>query len=387
MGLTLCPTANPLPRWSRVWSPACASGWTACAGWSPSCSSAPQLPALPAPVRRRGLRLPVFQCCAALGVVPMPAVPAGHGELTELVSDHRLGDEHRDVLASVVDGDGVADHVGEDVAATRPGLDDLLLARLVQDLHLLEQVLVAERAFLEGTTHALLLAPPHDHAVGGLVVAGAMAQRRLAPWRLRIATCTASALPPAVGVVEGVHGHAAHRGAEAAPAHLARLAPVLVLVVDVADLADGRAAAHVDAAHLAAGHAQRRVLAFAGQQLGAGAGAAHQLATLAQGQLDVVDGRAKRDLLQRHRVARTDLGVGAGHDRVADAQPERGEDVALLAVAVVDQGDARRAVGVVLDGGDLAGHVELVALEVDDPVQLLVAAAAMADGHPAVDVA
>src|SRR5262249_27124478 len=35
----------------------------------------------------------------------------------------------------------------------------------------------------------------------------------------------------------------------------------------------------------------------------------------------------------------------------------------------------------------LAGHVELVALEVDDPVQLLVAAAAMAHGHPAVDVA
>src|SRR5258707_10403568 len=32
---------------------------------------------------------------------------AGRAELAQLVADHRLGDEHRDVLAAVVDGDGV----------------------------------------------------------------------------------------------------------------------------------------------------------------------------------------------------------------------------------------------------------------------------------------
>ena len=35
-------------------------------------------------------------------------------ELAELVADHRLGDEHGHVLAAVVDGDRVADHLGED---------------------------------------------------------------------------------------------------------------------------------------------------------------------------------------------------------------------------------------------------------------------------------
>ena len=51
------------------------------------------------------------------------------------------------------------------------------------------------------------------------------------------------------------------------------------------------------------------------------------------------------------------------------------EDVALLAVRVVQQGDAGRAVRVVLDRRDLGRHAVLVALEVDHAVAALVAAA------------
>src|ERR1017187_7355597 len=83
------------------------------------------------------------------------AVPAGGRELAELVPDHGLGDEHRIVLAPVMDGDGVADHLRKDVAAPRPGLDDPLLPALIQLLNLGEQVIVAERPFLEGTAHGL----------------------------------------------------------------------------------------------------------------------------------------------------------------------------------------------------------------------------------------
>ena len=49
-------------------------------------------------------------------------------------------------------------------------------------------------------------------------------------------------------------------------------------------------------------------------------------------------------------------------------RPVGHEHVALLAVAVVEQADARRAVGVVLDRREARGHAELVALEVDAPV-------------------
>ena len=63
------------------------------------------------------------------------------------------------------------------------------------------------------------------------------------------------------------------------------------------------------------------------------------------------------------------------------------KDVALLAVDVVQQGDAGAAVRVVLDGRDLRGDAVLVALEVDDAVTALVAATLVAGGDAAVVVA
>src|SRR5690606_40412108 len=47
---------------------------------------------------------------------------AGQGELAELVANHVLVDQHRDVVATVVDGDGVADHLWQALSTPRPGL-------------------------------------------------------------------------------------------------------------------------------------------------------------------------------------------------------------------------------------------------------------------------
>ena len=90
---------------------------------------------------------------------------------------------------------------------------------------------------------------------------------------------------------------------------------------------------------------------------------------------------------QRQGVADARLGPLAGDDGVTDAEALGHEDVALLAVGVVEQADARRAVGVVLDGGEAGRHVELVAPEVDAPVVPLGAAAAMAHRQAALPVA
>jgi hypothetical protein len=105
-----------------------------------------------------------------------------------------------------------------------------------------------------------------------------------------------------------------------------------------------------------------------------------ELAAPARLELDVVDDRADRDAAQRQGVAGRDVGVLAGRDRHADAQPRGREDVGLLAVDVVQQRDVCRAVGVVLDRGDLRRHAVLAALEVDLAVQALGAAAAVARG-------
>jgi hypothetical protein len=72
------------------------------------------------------------------------------------VADHCLGDIHRDVLAPVVDGHGVANHFGDDRRTTRPGLDDLLLVRFVECVDLLEKMVVDKRTLFEAARHFVL---------------------------------------------------------------------------------------------------------------------------------------------------------------------------------------------------------------------------------------
>src|SRR3954462_4709606 len=188
-------------------------------------------------------------------------------------------------------------------------------------------------------------------------------------------------------MVDRVHGDAAVVGLPAQPAVAARLADRHVLVLQVAHLADGGVALDVHPPHLARGELDLRPAAVAGHQLRAAAGRADHLAPLADLELDVVDHRAQRDLAQGERVADVDLGALARHHLGAHLQAVRPEDVALLAVRVVQQGDARRAVRVVFDRRDLGRHAVLVALEVDDTVALLVAAAAPPRGELAAVVA
>src|SRR4051794_17351120 len=185
-------------------------------------------------------------------------------------------------------------------------------------------------------------------------------------------------------MVDGVHGHATALGTDALPAIAAGLADGDQLGLGVADLADGGPAVDGHPAHLGAGQAQGGEVALLGHQLDAGAGAAPHFAAGARLDLDVVHRGADGDVAQGQRVARADVGLLAALQRVADAHLGRGDDVALLTVEVVEQGDAGVAVGVVLDGGDLGRHAVLVPLEVDDAVLALVAATAVTGGLAAV---
>ena len=94
-----------------------------------------------------------------------------------------------------------------------------------------------------------------------------------------------------------------------------------------------------------------------------------------------------RDVAQRQVVAGLDVGVGAGLDHVALRQTLRRNDVALLAVEVVQQRDVGGAVRVVLDVRDLGvDAVLVVATEVDHAVGALVATALVPGGDAAVRV-
>src|SRR3954469_25898176 len=196
---------------------------------------------------------------------------------------------------------------------------------------------------------ALLVGAPaaHDQGVTGLALA--RPALGLALRVHRVATTGGLALTTTVRVVHRVHRHNADGRGLALPPLLAGLAPVDFRLLGVADLADGGAAAHVDVADLAGGHAQLREAALAGDQLHAGACRAGDLRPAAGPQLDRVDNGADRDVAQRQVVARLDVGRRTGLDAVALLEAGRTDDVALLAVGVVEQRDARGAVGVVLD--------------------------------------
>src|SRR4051794_363656 len=341
--------------------------------WSGACASSLARPASAAP---------------GLAVVLLVTLERpGRGELAELVPDHRVRHEHRHVLAAVVHRERVADHVRHDHRSAGPGLDDVLGALLVLHLHLLHQVVVDERALLEAAWHlsgslsALLagLAAPDDHAVAFL--AGAGAALRLAPRGHRVTSTRGLALTTTVRVVDRVHRDTTDGRALALPAHPAGLAPVDVRLLAVADLAEGGAAAYVDHPDLAGRHPQGRHPAFLGDQLDARAGGAGHLRAATRTQLHGVHRRADRDVAQRQVVAHLDVRGRTVLDDRSLPQVRRGEDVALLAVDVVQQRDSRGAVRVVLDLGDLGRHAVLVVpLEVDQPVRPLVPTAVVAGG-------
>ena len=176
-----------------------------------------------------------------------------------------------------------------------------------------------------------------------------------------------------------VHDGTANRGTDAHVTLAARFADLHVLEVQIADLTDRCLGVHRDQTNFAAGKTNLCVLAFLRHELRRVARRADQLRALAGLELDAVDHRADRDVLELQRVADLDVRVLAGNDGLADVQAVRSDDVALLAVCIVQQSDVRGTVRIVFDRFDGRGNAVLVALEVDDAVLALCAAALVAN--------
>src|SRR5665647_119225 len=227
------------------------------------------------------------------------------------------------------------------------------------------------------------MAANHDEFGGALVLAGLLALGREAPRRGPV---TAALGASAVRMVDRVHGDAAVVRQTAAPTLATGLADRRVHFVGVGYGTNRRHAAAMNEALFRRRQAQNDVVLVATDDLDVGAGRTRQLATLADLQLDVMDDRADRNGAERHRIARLHVG-GVGRDHlVAGGQTLRRQDVGLLAVFVLDQRDEGGAVRIVFETLDRRDHVLLGAPEVNDPVGLLVAAAAEARGDAAVIV-
>src|SRR5271170_3966886 len=309
-------------------------------------------------------------------------------KFAELVADHVFRHQHRHMQPAVVHGNGQSDHIGDDHGAPRPGLDRAPIILLTGGLHFLCEVQIHEWAFLERTRQGVLqsldsfvLAALKDHAVGALVAARLLALGLQSPraHRMRVAL-TGLAFTAAVGVIDRVHDDAAYRGTYTQPAHGAGLAEHAQVVFVVADLADRGAAIDMHLAHFARLQSQAGIHAFASRELRRSAGAARHLPALADLQFDVVHRAADRNVPQRHRVAGLDRRIRAGADLIAGLHALRRQNVAALAVLVEHQREMRGAVRIVFEALDHSRNPVLVALEINQTIALLVAAADVARG-------
>src|SRR5688572_10093759 len=175
-----------------------------------------------------------------LVVLHVAAEGAGGREFAQFVTDHALGHEHRDVLATVVHGDRVAQHDRDDHRAARPGLDHVLGACFVLDDNLAKQVLVDEGALLKTAWHLPLLllallagvASANDVLVAFLVGVTRTAFL-LAPRSHGVTSTGRLALTTTVRVVDRVHRDTADGRADVLPAVAAGLAPVDVRLLGV----------------------------------------------------------------------------------------------------------------------------------------------------------
>src|SRR5580704_4026609 len=97
-----------------------------------------------------------------LAVRGMTVERARRRELAELVPDHLLGDDHRDVLLAVVDAEGEPDELRQDGRAPRPDTDHLVATRRPRSVRLLEQIAVDKRTLPDRTRHTAY--PSNRHA-------------------------------------------------------------------------------------------------------------------------------------------------------------------------------------------------------------------------------
>jgi len=150
-------------------------------------------------------------------------------------------------------------------------------------------------------------------------------------------------------------------------------------MIEIAHLPDRRHAIEVNQSDLARGQADVRVIALLGQKLRRASGTAHKLPALSRTQLDVMDGRPHRDISERQRIAHENIRIGAGDDRLPHLQPMWRQDIPLLPIRIMEQGDEGRPIRIILDRGHARRDAELVPLEINDAIEALMPSTAMAD--------
>src|ERR1700677_125884 len=317
---------------------------------------------------------------------------AGRREFAELVSDHLLGHEHRNVLVPVVDAERQTHELRQNCRTPAPNLDDLGTSGPACKAGRLEQITVDERTLPDRSRHGSASLLAHmarcdDEFVSRLVRPGLLALGRLAPWAHWMPAAGRLTLAAAVRMIDRVHSDAAIVWTAPEPTTAAGLADRRIHVVGIRHRADRGETLAVNEPLLARAETQRNVALIAAHDLRVRTGRTGDRAALADLHLDIVDDRAHGNVGERHRIAGLHVDLDAGDHLVSGRQALRGDDVGLLTILIFNERNEAGAVGVVFQPLDLAHDIELATLEIDDAIGLFVTAAAEAHGDPASVVA
>lgn len=185
---------------------------------------------------------------------------------------------------------------------------------------------------------------------------------------------------PAHRMVDRVHGNAAVVRLLAKVAFLAGFAELDIHVFNISDLADSGAAFDIDHSDFTARELDLGVFAFFGAEHRDLTGGSDHSGAATGNHLDIVDFQADRNVLDLQAVAWLELSFFAIHDGVADLEAVGSYDVFLFAVSIEQQRDICGTVGIVFQRVDLGRNAVFAAMEVDEPEQALVAAAAETTG-------
>src|SRR5690554_1588031 len=103
-------------------------------------------------------------------------------------------------------------------------------------------------------------------------------------------------------------------------------------------------------------------------------------------QFDRVDGATHRNVAQRQAVASLDRRVGTRHQLIASSHTLGRDDVATLAVGVLQQSNVSGTVRIVFDTLNGGGNAILVATKIDQTIVLLMTAPTMTRGDATIVV-
>ncbi len=189
-----------------------------------------------------------------------------------------------------------------------------------------------------------------------------------------------------VRVIYRVHGNTTNGRTHTTPALGTGLAQRAQAVLRVGDLAQGCTALGQHLAHLTGTQAERHVGAFTSDQLSRSTSGASDLRPLAWLEFDTVNGRTNRDITQRQAVASLDRRIDTGNQLIASSDTFRCDDVATLAIGILQQRNVSSTVRVIFDTLDDGRNAILVAAKIDQTIVLLMTTTDVTSGDATVVV-